>query len=63
MQKTPNPGPLERYLFSGINEEWEGVKYEEKEVSVYYREVDKERVILTTKARYGKDFPREREVG
>ena len=37
--------------------------YEEKEVSVYYREVGDERVILTTKARYGKDFPRERETG
>lgn len=38
--------------------EWEGQFFEEKEVSVYYRSVGEETVILTVKARYGRDFPR-----
>lgn len=39
-------------------EEWEGRTYEEKEVTVYYKFVDEELIILTVKARYGRDFPR-----
>ena len=42
------------------NGEWEGVFNEEKEVSVYYKYVEGEIVLLTAKARYGKDFLQER---
>jgi hypothetical protein len=38
--------------------EWEGQFFEEKEVSVYYRTVGEKTLILTVKARYGRDFPR-----
>jgi len=38
--------------------EWEGQFYEEKEVTVYYKTVGKSTMLLTVKARYGKDFPR-----
>ena len=38
--------------------EWEGQFHEEKEVTVYYKTVGKSTVLLTVKARYGKDFPR-----
>ena len=38
--------------------EWEGSFYEEKEVTVYYKISDESVILLTAKARYGKDFPR-----
>ena len=40
---------------------WLGKKYLEKEVTVYFREQNMELIILTVKARYGKDFPRGEE--
>ncbi len=61
--KDAKPGTLGKVFVFRYNEEWEGVKYEQKEVSVYYKEIDEERVILTAKARYGKDFFRERGRG
>jgi len=36
--------------------EWEGQFYPEKEVTVYYKVVDEEIVLLTVKARYGQGF-------
>ena len=38
--------------------EWQGRSYEEKEVTVYYKIVDGDLVLLTAKTRYGKNFPR-----
>lgn len=38
--------------------EWEGSFYEEKEVTVYYKISGESLILLTAKARYGKDFPR-----
>ena len=35
---------------------WEGTYFEEKEVTVYYKYKDKELILLTAKARYGKSF-------
>jgi len=35
---------------------WEGTYFEEKEVTVYYKYKDKELILLTAKARYGKNF-------
>ena len=41
-----------------FNREWEGRYFEEKEVTVYYKFKAGELVLLTVKARYGKDFKR-----
>lgn len=41
------------------NREWQGEVFEEKEVSVYYKLVHEDIMLLTVKARYGKDFSRE----
>jgi hypothetical protein len=38
--------------------EWEGQLYKEKEVTVYYKILGSQLVLLTVKARYGKDFLR-----
>ncbi len=35
---------------------WEGNFFEEKEVTVYYKYKDGRFILLTAKARYGKDF-------
>ncbi|MBI4680648.1 MAG: DUF4258 domain-containing protein [Nitrospirae bacterium] len=45
------------YVFS-YNAEWEGKFFEEKEVTVYYKYKDKQFILLTAKARYGKEFLR-----
>ena len=37
------------------------VLYDEKEVSVYYKLINDDIMLLTVKARYGKDFSREGE--
>ena len=38
--------------------DWEGRHFDEKEVTVYYKLVDDNLVLLTAKARYGKGFSR-----
>jgi len=38
------------------NNYWEGKYYEEKEVTVYYKIKEEKIILLTTKARYGKNF-------
>ncbi len=43
------------------NNYWEGNFFQEKEVSVYYKLKNDSLVLLTTKARYGKDFFKERQ--
>ena len=40
---------------------WEGKYFEEKEVTVYFKYVNNELILLTVKARYGKNFPRKKE--
>ncbi|MDI6735154.1 MAG: hypothetical protein QME42_03010 [bacterium] len=45
------------FVFS-YNGEWEGRFFEEKEVRVYYKFINGEFVLLSAKARYGKDFSR-----
>lgn len=37
--------------------EWEGCFYSEKEITVYYKLLDEEVILLTGIARYGDDFP------
>ncbi len=51
-------GTLGKVMVFPYQEDWEGRWYEEKEVSVYYKVVEGVLVLLTVKARYGKDFPR-----
>ncbi|MBI5747024.1 MAG: DUF4258 domain-containing protein [Nitrospirae bacterium] len=43
------------YVFPN-NAEWEGKYFEEKEVTVYYKHKDKKLILLTAKARYGRNF-------
>lgn len=48
------------YVFS-YNSRWENKHFEEKEVTVYYKLIKDELMLLTVKARYGKNFPRKGE--
>lgn len=54
--KTGTEGKVWVFSYERV---WEGQFFEEKEVSVYYKMVDRNIVVLTVKARYGKDFPKE----
>ena len=54
------PGTLGKVLVLPFNNLWEGRIFEEKEVTVYYKIIKEEVVLLTVKARYGKGFPRKR---
>lgn len=40
------------------NAYWEGRYFEEKEITVYYKQKDSKLILLTVKAKYGKDFLR-----
>lgn len=40
------------------NAYWEGRYFEEKEVTVYYKYKNQKLILLTAKARYGRDFLR-----
>lgn len=48
-----------RVLVFLFNADWEGRHYQEKEVPVHFKVVEDEMVLLTAKARYGANFPRE----
>ena len=52
------PGTQGKVLVLTYQDQWEDRWYEEKEVSVDYKGVEGSLVLLTVKARYGKDFPR-----
>jgi len=52
------PGTKGKVYVFPYHAEWEGQFFEEKEVTVYYKMVGGTLVLLTTKARYSKDFPR-----
>ena len=52
------PGTIGKVWVFTYQDQWEGRWYEEKEVSVYYKGTEEGLVLLTVKARYGKDFPR-----
>ncbi len=52
------PSTLGKVMVFPYHAEWEGQFYEEKEVTVYDKIVGEHLVLLTAKARYGKDFPR-----
>jgi len=52
------PGTYGKVLVFQYKEEWEGQVYEEKEVTVYYKAVGSQLILLTATARYGNSFPR-----
>ena len=57
--KDAKPGTIGKVFVFPYNGTWEGDFFEEKEVTVYYKLVKEGIVLLTVKARYGKDFLRE----
>lgn len=54
-------GVIGKVFVFPYNREWEGVRYEEKEVSVYYKQGKGQVVLLTVKARFGRDFPKKEQ--
>ena len=52
------PGVDCRTLVFPFDGEWEGRRYEEKEVTVYFKYDGDELIWITSKARYGAGFPR-----
>ena len=56
--KDCKPGTLGKVMVFAYEMEWEGQSHLEKEVTVYYKEAEGKRVLLTVKARYGASFPR-----
>jgi hypothetical protein len=51
-------GTIGKVFVFPYNAEWEGKFFEEKEVTVYYKYKGVKFIILTAKARYGKQFLR-----
>ena len=54
--KDAKSGTVGKVLVFPYNAEWEGCRYEKKKVTVYYRVVGERVVVLTVKARYGREF-------
>ena len=52
------PGTFGKTFVFSYAREWEGSRYAEKEVTVYYKTVQAGLVVLTVKARYGDGFAR-----
>ena len=52
------PGTVGKVCVFPYRDVWEGRFFEEKEVTLYYRVVNQAVVLLTVKARYGRDFVR-----
>jgi hypothetical protein len=51
-------GTRGKVMIFAYQAEWEGSFYEEREVTVYYKISGQSVILLTAKARYGKEFPR-----
>jgi len=49
-------GTVGKVFVFPYNVEWEGKLFEEKEVTVYYKYKGRQFILLTAKARYGKQF-------
>jgi hypothetical protein len=54
----PRPGNSAVVHVFGYEAEWNGRWFAEKEVTVYFKETDEGRMVLTAMARYGDGFPR-----
>ncbi|MBI5212224.1 MAG: hypothetical protein HY957_02490 [Nitrospirae bacterium] len=55
-------GTSGKVMVFSFNASWEGNFFEEKEVTVYYKYKRGEFVLLTAKARYGREFARKEEL-
>jgi hypothetical protein len=55
--RDAKPGTSGKVLVFPYEAEWEGRFYREKEVTVYYKVIAGEIILLTVKARYGQGFP------
>ena len=51
-------GTLGKVMVFAYHAVWEGQSYEEKEVTVYYKELQAHHTLLTVMARYGRNFAR-----
>ncbi len=49
-------GTIGKVFVFPYNRTWQGDLFREKEVSVYYKVINEDIVLLTVKARYGKHF-------
>jgi len=49
-------GTYGKVMYFQYQKEWEGIFFEEKEVTVYYKIRDEKLILLTVKARYGSQF-------
>ena len=58
MALDAKPGTQGKVLVFEYQGEWLGNLFEEKEVTVYYKVIGRDLVVLTAKARYGRHFPR-----
>jgi len=54
-------GTFGKVFVFAVRGQWQGKYFEEKEVTVYYKYVEKQLVLLTAKARYGMTFQRKEE--
>lgn len=54
-------GTIGKVFVFPYNEHWEGKYFEEKEVTIYFKQKGMELIVLTAKARYGKAFPKRKE--
>jgi len=60
--KDAKTGTLGKVFVFQYNREWQGDLFKEKEVSVYFKLINEDIILLTVKARYGKDFVKEGEI-
>lgn len=61
LAKDARQGTVGKTYVFPYNKMWEGKHYKQKEVTVYYKRGDKKLIVLTVKARYGTNFPKEEE--
>ena len=57
--KDAKPGTIGKVFIFPYNRTWQGDLFQEKEVTVYYKVIKEDIVLLTVKARYGKHFRKE----
>ena len=57
--KDAKSGTVGKVFIFPYNRTWQGDLFQEKEVTVYYKVIKEDIVLLTVKARYGKHFRKE----
>jgi hypothetical protein len=61
LAKDARQGTVGKTQVFSYDKMWEGKHYKQKEVTVYYKRGDKNLIVLTVKACYGTNFPKEEE--